>query len=160
MRSRARVDEGERRQTRECERDGALSHDRARCNARAAMHKQRRASRSAPAKVTRVMSRCPLCRTNSAHSAESALSPSLLRRGASGRGTRGRGNRPTAPPPDPSTRVPSRWNPLLKDERGNPVVKSQCKRGASARSGADESALCNARGHADATSRKARLSKQ
>jgi hypothetical protein len=48
------------------ERDGALSHDRARCNARAAMHKQRRASRSAPAKVTRVMSRCPLCRTNSA----------------------------------------------------------------------------------------------
>jgi len=48
------------------ERDVALSHDRARCNARAAMHKQRRASRSAPAKVTRVMSRCPLCRTNSA----------------------------------------------------------------------------------------------
>ncbi|KAL0124496.1 hypothetical protein PUN28_006383 [Cardiocondyla obscurior] len=48
------------------ERNIALSHDRARCNARAAMHKQRRASRSAPAKVTRVMSRCPLCRTNSA----------------------------------------------------------------------------------------------
>lgn len=43
-----------------------FSRDRARCNARAAVHKQRRASQSAPAKVTRVMSRCPLCRTNSA----------------------------------------------------------------------------------------------
>lgn len=78
--------------------------------------------------------------------AESALA----RRGASGCGTRGRGNQPTAPP---HSRPPALESAI---ERGNPVVKSQCKRGASARSGTDESALCNARGHADATSRTRR----
>ena len=63
---------------------GRVSRDRARCNARAALHKQRRASQSAPAKVTRVMSRCPLCRTNSATRTRPKAVTSLPRGGAQG----------------------------------------------------------------------------
>lgn len=102
------------REARKRKRDGAPSHDRARCNARAAMHKQRRASRSAPAKVTRVMSRCPLCRTNSAYSAESALSPSPLWHGAARRDAGREGEETNRP--HPLTRVPPRWNLLLREE--------------------------------------------
>lgn len=61
-----------------------VSRDRARCNARAALHKQRRASQSAPAKVTRVMSRCPLCRTNSATPKPVTRSDSGARGGSAG----------------------------------------------------------------------------
>lgn len=73
-----------------------MSRDRARCNARAAVHKQRRASQSAPAKVTRVMSRCPLCRTNSAtrpkaaaRRAEQGRREPSARRGAAAEGSTG-----------------------------------------------------------------------
>lgn len=75
---------------------GRVSRDRARCNARAAVHKQRRASQSAPAKVTRVMSRCPLCRTNSAtrpkaaaRRAEQGRREPSARRGAAAEGSIG-----------------------------------------------------------------------
>lgn len=122
-RTRAREKERENRRR---ERDRrALSHDRARCNARAAMHKQRRASRSAPAKVTRVMSRCPLCRTNSATRPKALSSARFDGRGEGGEGggwrrrrrrhrrvgeTRGGGkltDRPTDRPSERSSRSPA-----------------------------------------------------
>lgn len=124
-RGRERVREASGRRARA--RRGRLSHDRARCNARAAMHKQRRASRSAPAKVTRVMSRCPLCRTNSATRPKALSSP--FRRVGGTRDERAevdeekeeeeevetacpsRSSLPLAPS------SPSRWNPLSRGER-------------------------------------------
>lgn len=130
-RKRERETERERERGRRVrERDAALSHDRARCNARAAMHKQRRASRSAPAKVTRVMSRCPLCRTNSAtrpkaHSAPAAAAATAVaaagrREGGGGGGNRAAPLRPLVPPPPSGIRY--------REARGRPAVKARRKR--------------------------------
>jgi len=137
-RAKGREKQRERERERELlprrERDGALSHDRARCNARAAMHKQRRASRSAPAKVTRVMSRCPLCRTNSA-TRPKALSRVRSRRAGDGGAER---RKPTersssrSPSREPgrsslASRLPSPcWNPLLRSERERERERVAC----------------------------------
>lgn len=159
--ARSRVVERERegRRASASERDAALSHDRARCNARAAMHKQRRASQSAPAKVTRVMSRCPLCRTNSAHSAESVLSPSPLRRGAARRDAGREGeetDRPNPRPSAPSLASPRAGIRYWETREETLWLKASASAAQALAPERTESALCNARGHVDATSRARR----
>ncbi|KYN28054.1 hypothetical protein ALC57_02490 [Trachymyrmex cornetzi] len=79
------------------------------------MHKQRRASRSAPAKVTRVMSRCPLCRTNSA-TRPKAHSRVRSDGGGGGGGGASAGREEAEEETDPFLALPPPWNPLSRDE--------------------------------------------
>ncbi|KAG7207775.1 hypothetical protein KM043_009384 [Ampulex compressa] len=108
------------------------------------MHKQRRASRSAPAKVTRVMSRCPLCRTNSATRPKALANPTTVAPRRTALVRLSFGPRPRGSPLPPPLRQSSGEREVTEVRLGHAPCRSQA-RGASpyAPELTETSALCN-----------------